>query len=136
MNDSEYSSPYRGILVTLFFILIVPIICNGVLLEVLERWRPHHLNELTARALGFGIGSVMHLSMIIQGLLEVPFRAVISRIGEFFQNIVISPGLAFSEYWRDIKTKGLVFWIYAIAIGGCFYVCIDAVIKILARLAM
>lgn len=136
MNESEYNSPYKGLLVALFFLIIVPIVAYGVLLEIMNTWRPHFLNELTARALGCGIGSALHLGMIFQGLLSAPFRAVISRIVEFFQNFVISPKLAFSEYWRDIKTKGIAFWIYAAVMGGCLYVCVDAVLEIIEKLAI
>lgn len=124
MQSNKHYSPYHGIWVTILMLTGVPILLTLLVLVVLETAQPAfaQLNPPTALCLGFGMGSLYHMSCIITGLLREPFRAVTFRISEFFQNLSCSPGFAFHEYWEDIKSDGVVFIIYMTIILSCLAV--------------
>lgn len=131
MNDSEYKSPYKGIIISLFFIIGAPVVCYFFIYTILE-WNDYHKQvELTARVIGSGVGVCLHLGMIIQGMLSESWRVVKARVCEFFANLTIGVGFAFGEYFRDLKQNGVAFIIYITPIAICFCVFVNAIIDLL-----
>ncbi len=131
MNDSEYKSPYKGILIGLFFIIGAPILCYWFIYTLLE-WNDYHKEvELTARVIGSGVGVCLHLGMIIQGLLLESWTVVKNRISEFFANLTIGIGFAISQYFKDLKQSGVAFIIYFTPIAVCFAVFVNSVMDLL-----
>ena len=48
------------------------------------------------------------------------FKVVINRVKNFFSNLTINFKFAIKYYWDDIKTEGVVFWIYFLIVGTTF----------------
>lgn len=131
MNESEYQSPYKGILIGLSFVIGAPIATYFFIYTLLE-WNDYHKQvELTARVIGSGIGVCLHLGMIIQGMLSDSWRVVKNRVCEFFANLTIGIGFAIGQYFRDLKQNGIVFILYMVPISVCFVIFIIALINVL-----
>ena len=105
MDDNKQYSPYHGCLVVIFFLIAVPLALWGILDGAMAYFRPYDawINGPGARFIGFGLGSIFHMSCIICGILRQPFRAVCYRVKEFFENLPVSLGYAFECYWDDMK---------------------------------
>lgn len=137
MDDNKQYSPYHGCLVVIFFLIAVPLALWGILDGAMAHFRPYDawINGPGARFIGFGLGSIFHMSCIICGILRQPFRAVCYRVKEFFENLPVSLGYAFECYWDDLKQDGVLFIIYAAIIGACLALAIDGGLETLALIS-
>lgn len=136
MEESKQKSPYHGFWVIVLAMVIVPLVLWGTVYGLLCYYRPHQMrfNVPGAQFLGFGMGSLFHMSCVIGGLLRDSYRAVVYRVREFFENLVCSPLFALRCYWEDVKADGLVFTICIIIIGTCLGLTLDGLIRTLALL--
>ena len=134
MDDNKKYSPYHGCLVVLFFLIAVPLGLWAVIDGAMAYYRPEQawINGPGARLIGFGLGSIFHLSCVVCGILRAPFRAVCYRVKEFFENLSVSVGYAFECYWDDMKQDGVLFILYAGIIGACLALAIDGGLETLA----
>ena len=137
MDDNKQYSPYHGCLVVIFFLIAVPLALWGILDGAMAYFRPYDawINGPGARFIGFGLGSIFHMSCIICGILRQPFRAVCYRVKEFFENLPVSLGYAFECYWDDMKQDGVLFIIYTAIIGACLALAIDGGLETLALIS-
>lgn len=127
--DNSNKSPYHGMWIACMIMIAVPLALFALVTYVLNNFSPHTqaVNDSTAKAIGFGLGSVFHLTCIVCGAFRESFRVVIKRIAEFFENLTISVKFAFQDYWWNIKHYGVVFWGYFIIMAVCLSICIDGV---------
>lgn len=128
-EEYKKKSPYHGFLLLCLLLIIVPLALYGVLRWAINVSMPVNraLNNATAQAIGFGLGSVFHLSCIVAGAFEDAIRAVKDRIGEFFANLTVSPLFALQCYWDDMKNDGVVMLISALIMIACAAVSADGV---------
>ena len=49
---------------------------------------------------------------VLCGVLTDGWQALKYRIGEFFENLTVGVGYAFSSYWDDLRSDGVTFIIY------------------------
>lgn len=133
-DENKVQSPYRGFWVILLCLIGVPLATYFTVQGAVDMWSPFsaRVNALTGRALGFGVGSLFHLTCLIGGLLKEPFRAVLYRLGEFKENLRVSVGFAFACYWDDMKSDGVVLLICLVIIGACAWLSLDAVQEYMA----
>lgn len=138
MQDYKGYSPYHGVWVVALLLCAVPAVFALVIWLALSTYQPQYetMNGPTALCIGFGLGSVFHLSCIVVGMLRKPFRAVAFRVSEFFQNLACSPGFAFREYWEDVKQDGVAFDIYLLIILGTFGCAVANLMVALERLKL
>lgn len=136
--DAEYKkqSPYRGLWVILLMLTGVPLLLFGVLYAAMEFHQPYNtdLNLATAKVIGCGLGTVFHLSCAVAGVFTPHVQAVMYRIGEFFENLIVSPGFAFESYWDDMKNDGVVLLIELPILVGNFLVVLDGLADVLPLL--
>lgn len=111
-------SPYYGVWQTCLLLIIVPIALFAGIYFIFEKYQNYSkiINCYGAMGIGFGVGSLFHISCIIAGLFKGLFSIVINRIAEFFSNLSISFKFAFKLYIEDLKTNGMVFWIYFVIV--------------------
>lgn len=136
--DAEYKkqSPYRGLWVILLMLICVPLMFFGVLYAALEFHQPYQtaLNLASAKTIGFGLGAVFHLSCAVAGVFTTPLKAIFYRIGEFFENLVVSPSFAFESYWEDMKNDGVVFLIELPILVANLLLLLDGLLEVLPLL--
>lgn len=127
----ENKSPYRGMWAVIIALIIFPVFCWFILDAALARCIPHtpEINAATAQAVGFGLGTLFHLSCMVAGTLTEPFLAVKNRIKEFFENLIVSFPFALKYYIYSIKTDGIVFWIYFAIMIACALISADGFAK-------
>lgn len=114
LDENKRKSPYHGVFIAIIFMIVVPVVCYVVFRALLFHNQTHiakDINESSAKALGFGIGVLFHLSCIIAGVLEPSFKIVIRRVGEFFENLKFSFKLACNCYADDVRENGVAFWL-------------------------
>ncbi len=129
--DSKSKSPYHGIFFHLLVMVLPSILLVWLFYEVIMNYQGIfglEFNWASSKILGCGVGMLFHLVVLIQGGFKKSFMAVVNRLKEFFSFITISPSLAFKLYWEDIKTNGVVFWIYFIIISSNLWVFISSLI--------
>lgn len=137
MENSGINSkktPYKGLLIFLPMMVLPSILVTGVLYLAIMKWQPQfglELNWATAKAIGCGCGVLFHFGCWLMGTFAEDFQAVKIRLKEFFTNIAVSARLAFSCYWEDIKTLGIVFWIDLAVIALNAGIFIDAILDYL-----
>lgn len=132
---STKKSPYQGLWIFLPIMFAPSVVITAILYFVIARWQPQYIAEFnwaTAKMFGFGSGILFHFCCWIAGAFKQDFRAVKTRLKEFFENIVVSPKLAFTCYWDDVKTLGLAFWIDMAVVGLNAYIFVDALLDYLA----
>ncbi len=132
MDNDPKKSPYQGIFIKVIVLVLPPVVLTWLFYGVITRWQSwysYELNWASAKALGCGLGGLFHLSCWISGAFRQDFRAVKERLKEFFENVSVSLGLAFTWYLRDVKTLGLAFWIDISVMAVNFVIFIDAVSK-------
>ena len=116
-------SPYKGVLLISFLLIIVPIIFYLITRLVIFKFQSslsNDIKEFSSLALGLGLGFVFHLACIISGLFKGTLKVIFKRIKEFFETLNISFKLAIKSYVDNIKEDGLVFWIYFVIVGTNF----------------
>ena len=113
-------SPYHGVVLSSIFLVIIPLFLFWLFRTLMLKYQnyPVDFTTISALTLGFGVGFIFQFSCVIAGLMKGTFQAVLKRAINFFDNISISPKLAFKCYLADLKEYGVVFWIYFILIGS------------------
>ncbi len=128
MSNSQ-KSPYRGVIPTAIILCLPSILLIWLFHAVLTKYQPHFSAELNLAAVKFfgcGVGVLFHLSCLIAGAFKESFQVVKERIKEFFSNLSVSTSLAFKWYFDDLKTEGVVFWIYFAIVATNFGITISA----------
>lgn len=114
MSVKSKKTPYEGIWVFLPMMLLPSVAVTAIMYIAISKWQSQYgfeMNWASAKAIGCGVGILFHIACWLVGVFTEDFKAVKIRLKEFFANIVVSPGLAFSCYWEDVKSLGLAFWI-------------------------
>ena len=108
-NGTKYS-PYRGVFLTSFFLIIAPLFfCFTIDIFM---GNDTTIENLTIFVFGFAMGILFDLGCIIAGLMKGTFDVVKERVKTFFEDLIISIRFALESYFNDIKENGIVFWIY------------------------
>ena len=130
MDDQKRVSPYRGCWIVFLLLIGVPLAFYLIIEAAISFYQPQfaRLNPASARAIGCGLGSIFHMSCIVGGILREPWRALCSRVKEFFANLPCGIGFALTCYWEDLKNDGALFIPYMAIIGVCLYFAIDGAI--------
>ncbi|MBQ4272178.1 MAG: hypothetical protein IJB95_00790 [Clostridia bacterium] len=114
IGEHKNKSPYHGVPLTAFLMILVPIaayIFMRILVFKYQAWEQEEINEATAKTLGFGIGLLFHLSLVIAGILKESFLVVVRRVAGFFQDLKFSFKIAWNCYVENIREFGVAFWI-------------------------
>ena len=113
-------SPYYGVFLSSLLLIIVPILSFLLFFSIMNRYPDLNDQEVIYTSLFFGCGVawIFQCSCVLAGLLKGTFKVVIDRLKEFFGNLSISIKFAFKYYWENIKSEGVVFWIYFIIINS------------------
>ncbi len=132
--DSSNKSPYHGMWASCSVMIIFPVGLYFLFTYYINEFQdfPKAMNDATAQALGFGLGTLFHLSCAVCGAFRDSFRVVTKRLAEFFDNLTISVKFAFKGYWWNIKENGVAFWIYFVIMLVCFCICVDGLRDFLA----
>ncbi len=111
--QGKEKGPYYGVWQTSLLLISIPIIFYFILYYFIAKFQgSSELAKYTAMGFGFGIGSLFNISCAIAGLFKGTFKVVKKRIRDLFSNFRVSIKFAFKYYWEDIKSEGIVFWIY------------------------
>ena len=86
------------------------------------------LNDASARFLGFGIGSLFHITCFVVGVFKNSFLVVKKRIIDFKDNLPISFKFAVKCYLEDMKNDGIAFLVEMACVGFCFAVAINGLL--------
>lgn len=112
--EGKNRSPYKGVLLVCLVQILGPLLMYFLFRLAVGYYQDFsaYISKCECVAFAYGIGTVISLCFAISGGWTVPFAAVCSRISDFFTNMAVSPGFAFSCYWRDMKVNGVVFILY------------------------
>lgn len=127
-------SPYKGIIISCFVLLAVPVALYFLLKYVIVGCQPkydYEINKYTAMALGFGSGFLFQFTCIISGMFKGTFSVVLKRIIGFFGNLTVSFKFACKMYHDDFVEDGAVFWILLVVIGSTLFTSIYGFVKFL-----
>lgn len=110
-GNDKYQSPYRGFWVIMLLLILIPLGLYALMRVLFAEYSPFgtRLDEASARALGCGLGFLVHLSFLISGVLSASWQAVKYRVSEFFENLVVGVGYAFKTYLEDMRDDGVTF---------------------------
>lgn len=135
-NEHKRQSPYRGMWVILIMMIVPPILCYAIVSGVLAEFSKSSeaLDLATAKALGCGFGFLFHMICVLSGVLTAGWEALKYRIREFFENLIVGVGYAFSTYWEDMRTDGVTFIIYLSIILVNMAVMVDGILEAIALL--
>lgn len=135
-NEYKRQSPYRGFWVIMLFLILVPLGLYGIVNAVLEEYSRYSdaLNSATARALGCGFGFLFHMICVISGVLTAGWEALKYRLREFFENLIVGVGYAFSSYCEDLRNDGVTFIIYMSVIVANFAIMVSGIRDAIALL--
>lgn len=92
---------------------------------------PSELNIYYGFGFGFAAGFLFMVTFIIVGGLRNSFYIVLGRWVDFFANLKISFGFSLRCFFDDIKSEGMVFWLYILLMVVQFkvaYYCFDILI--------
>lgn len=120
--EGKNTKPYKGIIGSSLILICVPIFITFFLFLVFEKYSkiPSNVNMDFAIMIGCGAGLLFQLSTALCGLFKGTFKVVVNRVKTFFSNLSINFKFAITYYWDDIKTEGVVFWIFFLIIGTTF----------------
>lgn len=127
----QKKTPYKGHVVAYIAMLFVPLVLILSVYISLLVYQPQYTQELnwaSAKTIGCGIGVLYHFSCWIWGAFSYDFSIVKNRLKEFFSDFSVSPKLAFTWYWEDIKTNGVAYWFDMILIIINAFVFVDALL--------
>ena len=135
-NEYKRQSPYRGFFIIMVLLILPPMICWGLADAILDKFStwPDALDDATAKALGCGLGFLFHMICVLCGVLTDGWQALKYRIGEFYENLTVGVGYAFSSYWEDMRTDGVTFIIYGSVILINTFLTLDGVMDCIAIL--
>ncbi|MBO5867184.1 MAG: hypothetical protein J6Q55_03960 [Clostridia bacterium] len=126
IGEHKERSPYHGVFVAAFFMVLVPILLFLLINGSIKLWQPHTAVEeriATAKMFGLGTGFLFHITLMLVGVMKEPFRAVVRRIANFFENLKFNFKLAWTCYVDEVKETGVAFWIFfaIIVVNFCFF---------------
>ncbi len=130
----EKKPPYKGIFIVILILVLPSVFCTSLLFTVISKWQPEYgdeFNMLTAKLIGCGVGMVIHMMLWITGFFNDGIKVVKNRLGDFFSDIFVSPKIAFSWYWQDIKMNGVTLLIDMFFVAVNAGVFLDALDKLL-----
>lgn len=135
-NEYKRQSPYRGMWVILIMLIMPPLLCYAIVAGVQAEFSkaPAALDAATAKVLGCGMGFLFHMICILSGVLTAGWEALKYRIREFFENLIVGIGYAFSTYWEDMRNDGVTFIIYLSIILVNFAIMMDGIREAIALL--
>ena len=121
--------PYRGFLVTCIVLVGIPLLFFLLIRLWVNAGTPFPLpqNQRFAQGVGFGLGTVFHLSCIVAGAFTEPFLLLQRRIVDFFENLMVSPSLAFRCYAEDVRDDGVTFTVYFLIMLSCFLLAVNGI---------
>ena len=127
MEQSQ--KPYRGFIPTCIALIGVPLLFFLLIRLWVNAGTPFPLpqNQRFAQGVGFGLGTVFHLSCIVAGAFTEPFLLLQRRIVDFFENLTVSPSLAFRCYAQDIRDDGVTFTVYFLIMLSCFVLAVNGI---------
>ena len=122
---------YKGFLFECFILIVVPLVLYIFFRSVLAYVNPEsvYLNKVSAKAMGFGLGTVVHVYLWIAGVFDEAWCGVKRRVGNFFANLKISFKVAVHEYIFDLRAESLEFWAYFIIIAVCALLAADGILE-------
>lgn len=129
---------YRGFWLECFLLIIVPVALYLMFFAVFGAFFParKELNEISARVLGFGLGSVYHASCFVAGAFSEAWDSVKTRLCNFIENLGYSPRIAFRGYIYDLESEGVEFWLYFIIVVSCAAIAFGGLAKYLEMLGL
>ena len=132
--DTAHKHPYRGFFLECIILVLIPLILYGIFWLLFSAFFPlkQQLNELSARALGFGLGTVVHIILYLGGVFNSQIHALRRRIRDFFDNAQISMKIALKCHLSDLVSEGLDLWVYSAIILACATVAVNAVLRYIA----
>ena len=131
MIDNEIPKRKRGaLLVEAIMLLLFPLICYVIIRAVIMKYQnfSKELNDASARFLGFGIGSLFHITCFIVGVFKNSVLVVKKRMIDFKDNLPISFKFAVKCYLEDMKNDGIAFLVEMACVGFCFAVAISGLL--------
>ena len=132
-NEGRERSPYHGVWVICTIMIAVPLVLFAIVYYAMRAKGSETIYAClhTSLALGFALGSLVHLSFAIVGLFRGTFSVVINRWADFFANAKISFKCAVGWHWQSIKQDGIVFWLYLIIIVATAVVAVNSTFNVL-----
>ena len=110
------------IIVKAICIVGIPLICylvfRAVIFENQTRFSKV-VNEASAMGLGFGVGTVFHITCFFAGVFKDGIAVVLKRMGDFKENVSLSFGFAVKCYFQDMKDDGIEFLIEMALMVAC-----------------
>ena len=121
-HEGKTRSPYKGVLGSSLLLIGIPILLFIFVYLVINKVSHDDAitNLHTSLMFGFGCGFLFQLTCVLSGLFKGTFKVVKDRVKTLFENLAINFKFAMSCYWEDIKSEGVVFWIYFLIIGSTF----------------
>ncbi len=129
--EGKTKSPYKGVFGSALLLAIVPVILYFLVFLVVSKFK-NQAKEITVNfslMIGVGSGLLFQLTCILSGLIKGTFKVVVNRVKNFFSNLSINFKFAIKYYWEDIKSEGVVFWIYFLIVGSTFGLALVGIIK-------
>lgn len=118
-GHSERKEPYKGIWVTVSMLVFPPILLYFVFVTALNRSFVVDrvtINDYSCICLGFGTGLIYQSAVILAGSLKEDFKALFTRIRNYFENLQVSRSFAKRMHRDDLKEDGIEIWIYILII--------------------
>lgn len=112
--QGKEKSPYYGVVQSSILLAFAPIFSYFLFYLILYKFFPRGDLEMryACVALGGLIASLFQLSCALAGLFKGIFKVVVNRVKELLENLSISFKFAMKYYWENVKSEGIVFWIY------------------------
>ena len=120
--EGKNTRPYKGVIGSSLILIAVPAFLFLFLFMVIDKYSktPTDVNINSAIMFGGGAGLLFQLSTALCGLFKGTFKVVVNRVKTFFSNLTVNFKFAITYYWEDIKSEGVVFWIYFLIISSTF----------------
>ena len=115
--------------ITCLFITIDTILFSCLLYLIFDKAKelPTHVNWYYGFGFGCATGFLFMICFIIAGGMKNSTHILIERWVDFFENLRISLGFAFSSLFTHIKNEGMAFWLYILLMAaqiGVSYYCL------------
>lgn len=126
MEEGKKKNVFLSDLLSSLMFIVSPFLLTYALYSIMIRFptQSENIAKITSYIFGFGVSFVFQISCCIVGLFKGKFVVVIKRFIEFKENLIISFKYAFKEYWRNIFTNGITFWVYLAIMTFTLLVCI------------
>lgn len=120
--EGKTRSPYKGVLGSSLILISVPVLLFLIVFLIVSKFsnQSSEVDLNFSLMIGVGCGFLFQLSCIIAGLTKGTFKVVTNRVKNFFSNLTINFKFANKYYWEDIRSEGIVFWIYFLIVGSTF----------------